>query len=152
MERREENMPCPAARFIYSGRAAQGRTRVSAPPAEAPGPGRRTGRRGEGFTGGRPRGFRGGERSGRRTESIALQESLGKFVQKITKRRFTPGKSRAIIEPHGVRRERAPVLCLGEIAVPRAADLQEVTSQEIPRLLRASWPAGLFRGSPGLHF
>lgn len=48
----------------------------------------------------------------------ALQESLGKFVQKITRRRFTPGNSRVIMEPHGVRRECAPVPCLGEIAVP----------------------------------
>ncbi len=55
---------------------------------------------------------------GRQTESFTRQESLGKFVQKITKRRFTPGNSRVIIKLHGVRKERVSAPCLGEIAVP----------------------------------
>lgn len=53
---------------------------------------------------GRPPRFRGRKELPGPGGNPALQESPGKFVQKITKWRFTPGKSRVIIELHGVRK------------------------------------------------
>ena len=50
--------------------------------------------------------------------NFARQEYAGKFVQKITKRRFTPANRRVIIKPHGVWKESVPPPVLERLPSP----------------------------------